>query len=123
MTYNEQETEESKAMWHIKDAFTRQGYDLIPAGLPIKITCEFGMPVPASMAKKWRLAIQAGYAGPPHVKKPDVDNMLKFLKDCCNGIVWHDDAQVTEVAAAKQYKHTPSTYLRVEWPAEGQDVL
>ncbi len=35
--------------------------------------------------------------------KPDLDNLIKAVKDSVNGIVWLDDAQVTEMRAVKVY--------------------
>ena len=33
--------------------------------------------------------------------RPDVDNLVKAVKDCCTGILWHDDCQITHVDASK----------------------
>jgi Holliday junction resolvase RusA-like endonuclease len=37
-----------------------------------------------------------------HVSRPDVDNLLKSLKDALKGIAWRDDAQVWSIHAMKQ---------------------
>lgn len=37
----------------------------------------------------------------PHNKKPDIDNLLKSLKDALTGILWHDDSQIASVIASK----------------------
>jgi Holliday junction resolvase RusA-like endonuclease len=44
----------------------------------------------------WRGEIQ-------HTKKPDLDNLIKFVKDCLNGVCWVDDSQVVKIDAIKQY--------------------
>jgi len=36
-----------------------------------------------------------------HAKKPDVDNLLKSLKDAMTGLAWRDDSQVCYVSAVK----------------------
>lgn len=36
-------------------------------------------------------------------KKPDVDNIAKIHLDACNGILWEDDAHITELLVVKQY--------------------
>ena len=38
-----------------------------------------------------------------HTKKPDIDNLLKFIMDCCNGIVYKDDCQVNRCSVSKVY--------------------
>lgn len=36
-----------------------------------------------------------------HTKKPDIDNLTKAVLDAANGILWGDDAQVSELTARK----------------------
>lgn len=38
-----------------------------------------------------------------HVKKPDLDNLLKSIKDALNGIVYKDDSQVIRSSESKNY--------------------
>ena len=38
-----------------------------------------------------------------HTKKPDIDNLLKYIMDCCNGIIYKDDSQIHYVNASKVY--------------------
>lgn len=38
----------------------------------------------------------------PHVK-PDIDNLVKAVCDCANGVIWNDDAQITDLHAIKRY--------------------
>ena len=38
-----------------------------------------------------------------HIKKPDIDNLLKFIMDCCNGIIYKDDSQVNRCSVTKIY--------------------
>jgi len=107
-TFNPQQTEESRAMLIISNAAKMLAVP-IEKGTPISITALFVFPYPASMSAKKRAAM------PAHVKKPDADNLLKFIKDCANGILWHDDSQVNNLTARKEYGDTPRTVLTVEW--------
>lgn len=60
-----------------------------------------------------RLDVQALYLRPPSwsrkrtdlwkVSRPDLDNIVKLIKDALNGIVWADDAQVAILLASKLY--------------------
>ena len=60
------------------------------------------MPIP-KMSKKKHLAI----IGQPHIKKPDLDNLIKGVKDAMNGIVYKDDSQVYKINAIKIYSEEP----------------
>lgn len=66
---------------------------------------------PASWSKKKRAAALAGEIRP--TSKPDADNTLKAIADACNGVVWLDDKQITDVVLRKRYAETPSAWVRV----------
>ena len=108
-TYNEQETEEGKFILLAR----QQIKEIAPVGAPVTLHCVFYFPIPKSTSKTKIREIENGrYA---HVKKPDADNCLKFVKDCLNGVAWHDDSQVWTVTAAKVYGHEPATFLKISW--------
>ena len=48
-----------------------------------------------------------------HVKKPDVDNLIKGLMDACKGILWKDDTQVVKLTAIKIYGEPPKVEMEV----------
>jgi Holliday junction resolvase RusA-like endonuclease len=93
-TYNCQETEEGRWILDAKQAITERA----EAGTPVALKCWFIFDFPKSMSKKKR-------AGAVHTSKPDLDNCVKFVKDCLNGIAWHDDSQVVTLMAKKLYDH------------------
>lgn len=37
------------------------------------------------------------------IKKPDIDNLIKFVMDALNGKYWHDDSQISHIIAEKEY--------------------
>lgn len=104
-TYNPQETEEGRwitlAMTQINR--TVEG--------PIVLGCIFLMPIPKSASKKKQAEMQAGTI--KHVKKPDLDNLVKFCKDCLNNLAWRDDSQVIRLVAEKHYSSEPGTWVRI----------
>lgn len=104
--YNCQETEEGRFKWEL--ASQMAGKDPIPSGVPIRLSAVFYMPIPSSTPKKWLSSV-----GHRHVKKPDLDNLVKFVKDCANGLIWKDDSQVFCVLAFKYYSDNPRTELTV----------
>lgn len=65
----------------------------------------FHMPIPKSWSQKKRAQAISGEIN--HTSKPDLDNLIKAVKDGLNGIVWVDDAQVVRVAAEKKYSENP----------------
>ncbi|HDG6220165.1 TPA: RusA family crossover junction endodeoxyribonuclease, partial [Staphylococcus aureus] len=48
------------------------------------------------------------------VTKPDIDNLIKTVLDACNGHVWKDDNQITEITSSKRYGLEPKIIMRVE---------
>lgn len=49
---------------------------------------------------------------PYPIVKPDIDKLLRTVLDALTGVVYHDDAQVTSVAASKTY--TEEVGIRIE---------
>ena len=105
-TYNEQETEEGKFMLLINNQWN---FPPIDKGIKVELGCTFYMPIPKSTSKKKRENLNY------HTKKPDLDNLVKFVKDCANGIIWHDDSQVAILTAGKYYSKNPRTEIMVRW--------
>jgi Holliday junction resolvase RusA-like endonuclease len=67
------------------------------------------VPVAPSWSRKKRQAALAGALHP--TGKPDLDNCVKLLMDALNGILWRDDAQVTDIAVIKRYAEIAQTTL------------
>lgn len=105
-TYNEQETEEGKWLLLAKG----QIQDMLQG--PLKASFRFYMPIPKSTSKRSRQEMLD--TSVPHTKKPDLDNLIKFAKDCLNGVAWHDDSQVCEIEAWKCYGEKPCTEIIIE---------
>lgn len=49
--------------------------------------------------------------GKPHAQRPDLDNLIKYLLDVSNNIIFKDDAQVVSIFAQKYY----DLYVRTEF--------
>lgn len=109
---SEQETEEGRflmmAMRQLQDT-----NGPIESGVPIRLSCEFIMPIPKSTSKKKSKQMIDGEI--KHTKKPDLDNLIKFTKDCLNEVAWHDDSQVVEYGVMKKiYGDEPMTRILIE---------
>ncbi len=116
-TYSDQETEEGKWLSLFMaslDRATISDRPIIKKGIPVILSCNFVMPVISSMSKRTVREIEAGREI-LHVKKPDCDNCLKFVKDCLNSIAWADDSQVAKVEAKKFYGVEARTEITIRW--------
>lgn len=69
----------------------------------IEVTAYYGIPKSTSKKKVWQML---SWLIRP-LKRPDLDNVLKAVLDACNGVVFHDDAQVTDIRASKYYGDIP----------------
>lgn len=60
---------------------------------PVKLGVSFILPRPKSLPKKvmW------------HLKKPDLDKLVRSICDSLTGIMWQDDSQVVTIEATKSY--------------------
>lgn len=64
---------------------------------PVLAIMHYRIPAPTSLsAKKRRLQHLL-----PHIKKPDGDNLEKFLNDSLKGLVWSDDARIAWLLRSK----------------------
>lgn len=95
----------------VKMAATDAMHGLGPSAAPIYMTIELRMQIPASWSARRRSLAMTGEVLP--TKKPDADNVLKGIKDGCNGIVWRDDAQVVRIGLAKVYADVPCAIVRI----------
>lgn len=106
--YNPQETEEGRWLWEAQDQITEK----IEEG-PISLKVKFSFPPLKSWPKKTLKQLQDEQLL-CHFKKPDLDNCIKFVKDCLNGIAWHDDSQVSQISAIKCYALEAKTEIEVK---------
>ena len=67
---------------------------------------------PPTSWPKWRrtLALAGTW---PHVVKPDIDNVVKLVKDALNGLAWRDDSQVIAITGRKLYGEQPATSITI----------
>lgn len=83
----------------------RRAYQLAaPLEGPIRLELEFYLRKPKSYPKSKKL---------PAIKKPDLDKMIRSVKDALKGVLYGDDAQVVCLQASKQYDDSPGVQIRV----------
>ena len=78
---------------------------------PLSVSVAISVGIPDSWSKKKRAAALSGEIRP--TGKPDFDNTTKLICDALNGIVWKDDAQITDARFSKRYAETPETSVTV----------
>lgn len=60
--------------------------------------------------------------GTYHPKRPDIDNLVKFVLDVANGILFKDDACVASLSAIKIYAEEPRTEIIIRKLGESENV-
>lgn len=85
--------------------------DIPPYEGPMKLTLTAFFEIPKSWPKWKQTLARNGQLMP--TGKPDLDNVLKAIKDGMNKIVWLDDSQVCAVSAEKIY--TPEGQSPCVW--------
>jgi len=77
-----------------------------PLDGPLALKVIASLPIPQSWPMKRRKAAIEGRELP--TGKPDLDNLVKHLKDCMTQVgFWHDDKQVVLLNAGKIYSPIP----------------
>ncbi len=69
------------------------GYPKFAPGLPLAMSIDFYLSKPKSVGKKREFP----------TTRPDIDNYVKLMFDSLDGILFHDDAQIINLLASKQY--------------------
>lgn len=107
-TYTPKKTREATEalQWLMKEEWNAP-----PISDPTVVAFRFYMPIPKSWSKKERSYM----IGRPHVKKPDLDNLIKLVKDAGNGILWEDDSLIWAYEKSfKVYSEHPRIELYVD---------
>lgn len=81
---------------------------------PILLGVKAYLPIPVSKPKAWKAAALAGQVRP--TSKPDLDNLLKHVKDCLTEMgFWGDDAQVVGYlpGTGKHYSAEPRWEIEI----------
>lgn len=114
-------TPEKTASYEALVATAAQGAmrDTVPFEGPCEVIMEIRMAVPLSWSTKKRNQAFDGALLP--TKKPDADNVIKAVFDAINGVVWHDDVQVVQLAATKRYSARPGVSVVVRQMKGGSD--
>lgn len=83
-----------------------------PIAGPIHLDITFFMPIPKSTSKR-NAELMRQEQETPHIKRPDLDNLVKLVKDALNGIFWIDDSQIFSMNVSKIYSDSPATEITI----------
>ena len=106
VVYDRQRHEKELVRWQMRSQFKED-----PFTIPLSIALLFRMPIPKSASKSMQKQMIHGVVR--YMKKPDVDNCLKFYLDCMNGLVYVDDSQIDDIRGTKIYSSVPGTVIRI----------
>jgi len=83
-----------------------KGFDLLHSLLqgPVSVSLAFTLPKPKSAPKRTRTW---------PTKRPDLDKLVRAVLDALTGTIFHDDSQVIQLTASKDFG-TPGVTVRVK---------
>ena len=83
---------------------------------PIGLTVAFRFSRPRSHYGTGKNAARLKASAPRHhTSKPDLDNLIKAVKDCLTTIgMWRDDSQVIHEISSKEYAVPPGVSISIE---------
>lgn len=71
---------------------------------PVWIDIQFFFQVPLTHMHRAEYLVNT-----PHIYRPDIDNLEKFVLDCAQGIIFKDDCIVSRISSMKSYAIEPCT--------------
>jgi Holliday junction resolvase RusA-like endonuclease len=100
----------------IKIAAAEVMQDCPPIEGALLLTVTAYVQMPKSLSKKARAEAMDGIRKP--VTRPDADNYAKAALDGCNGVLFRDDSQVTDLIVRKRYSERPRLVITLELDAQ-----
>lgn len=107
-SFNPRFKEKEYVQWQVKAQYNRNK----PIGGPVRLDISYYLPIPSGTSKVRKLQMLNGRMH--HIKRPDLDNLNKFLCDALKKLIFEDDSQIQEICARKLYGESGKTVVRVE---------
>lgn len=107
-SYNPRILEREYYQWQIKTQYNQA----TPISGPLSVMYTYHMPVPKGSSKVRTQQMLNGVMHP--IKRPDLDNLNKFLSDTLIGLVIEDDSQIVSLTARKIFGNSPKTVIKIE---------
>ena len=74
---------------------------------PLFVEMFFNFPIPKKGNPLW--------IGQPHLKRPDLDNLVKAVLDGLQGTAFKDDSEICMINASKTYNTDPYVAVRITY--------
>ena len=84
---------------HAREAMNMAGLTMAEKGVPVRV--DFGFYI--TMWSSWSITKKMKMQGTLRSIRPDFDNYEKAIIDACNGIVYHDDGQISVWSGSKRW--------------------
>ena len=107
-TYTPEKTKAYESF--VRECWKKQSGAEFAGGVPLKAEIHGHFPIPASLSKKRRTAMN----GTPHTKKCDADNLAKSILDALNGVAYPDDSAISHLIVKKSYSEEPCVDVSLE---------
>lgn len=107
-TYTPQKTVNHEE--YVKLMWMQQHGNKEPSVGPLNAVITFNFEPPKSYTKTKR---KSAIEGVWHVKKPDIDNLIKTVTDALNGLAYKDDSQIVSMQIFKQYAGKSETVIKL----------
>jgi len=104
-TPKETEDYESLIRWHYRD----KSNHLFTGAIHLHLDFRFEPPKSMSKKKREQMIDQLESM----TKKPDLDNLVKAIKDSLNGVAWTDDSLIVHTNSIKYYWEKDEVYIRI----------
>jgi Holliday junction resolvase RusA-like endonuclease len=103
--FDRQSKEKTSFQWKLKTGFQKD-----PLIRPINLACVFSFEIP----KSWPRDKRESLLGKPHESRPDLDNLVKWVGDAAQGVLWDDDAKIVKLNAEKVWAERDITIITFE---------
>ena len=80
-----------------------------PIDKAISLTLEFSIAMPKSWSQKKKYKMR--YT--EHIQTPDTSNLIKFVEDALNSIVWKDDCLIYQINSDKLWDDEGKTVMKI----------
>lgn len=95
-----------KNNWIAQIELQHEDMPMYTSAIIFEVTFNFRVP---EIHKK----IKTDLIGKPHIYRPDLSNLVKFVEDCAQAVLYRDDCIIADIRARKIYNETAYTEFTI----------